>query len=67
MMTMNAERPAVERNVMTKRTRIESELIRLRERLADAWWNEESLDKIQQIEKSIAACESELRTARESS
>lgn len=67
MMTMNAERPALERNVMSKRARIESELIRLRERLADAWWNEESLDKIQQIEKSIAACESELRTSRETS
>ena len=66
MITMNAERPALERNVMNSRARIERELHQLRECLADAWWNEKSLDEIQQIEKNIEACKRELHRAHES-
>ena len=33
----------------------EGELDRLRERLAEAWWNEEPLDTIQELERDIVA------------
>ena len=36
--------------------RRDAELRRLRKALADAWWNEEPLDRIESIERQINAC-----------
>lgn len=38
----------------------EVELYRLRKALADAWWNEEPLERIESIESQINACLAEM-------
>ena len=42
-----------ERDAVVEQNRLENELRQLRDQLADAWWNEESLDTIQRIEREI--------------
>jgi len=52
-----------ESTVVPNRSQLEGELRSLRERLADAWWNEYPLQEIQQIELQIAECKQQLRQA----
>jgi hypothetical protein len=40
---------------------VEAELRRLRKRLADAWWNEESLELIEQLQAQIHCCQARLQ------
>lgn len=54
-----------ESTVVVKRPQVEVELDDLRERLAEAWWNEEPLHEIQQIEDRIEECKRQLRAARQ--
>ncbi len=41
----------------------EVELYRLRKALADAWWNEAPLERIESIESQINACLAEMNAA----
>jgi hypothetical protein len=41
----------------------EVELYRLRKALADAWWNEEPLERIESIESQINACLARMEAA----
>jgi len=45
---------------MMNRLQLEGELHDLRERLADAWWNEKPLSEIQRLEHRIAECKRKL-------
>ena len=38
-----------------ERTAVTGDLLRLEQELADAWWNEEPLDRIEELERAIAA------------
>ena|GEM_PF-4055534 len=49
-----------EHRTHSRRERIETELRRLRQQLANAWWYEEPLETIQEIERLIAAHTREL-------
>jgi hypothetical protein len=40
---------------------VEAELRRLRKRLADAWWNEEPLEVIEQLQAQIHRCQTRLQ------
>ena len=48
------------RRIHSGRERIEAELRQLRRHLADAWWYEQPLETIQEIERLIAARSREL-------
>lgn len=41
----------------------EAELYRLRKALADAWWNEEPLERIESLEGQINACLARIEAA----
>lgn len=59
MMTVNGES-----TVVVNRTQLEVELHDLREQLAEAWWNEQPLHEIQEIEDRIEECKRQLHVAR---
>jgi outer membrane protein TolC len=58
---MTSSTRAKDDTVMANRSGLENQLSSLREQLAEAWWNEEPLDKIQQIENEIEAYKRQLQ------
>ena len=54
-----------ETDTMVDRTGTEHELHSLRERLAEAWWNEAPLRTILELEQEIEQRKSELRNPKE--